>query len=127
MEKRFIVLTRDSISSNLLDDGIISCLKNQGDFYGPFSADNDRCFTAALTKLDKHYDCYILLDEELFGTDFHENVEFARSFSPTLNHLLYFDISNQMIICEDDVSFSFDDFGLSGAIKHVDEVCAYDG
>ncbi len=126
MDKRFIVISRDNDGSEPFDNMVLPYLREHGELFGPFYPNDDRTFTAAMGRLDKNYDCYILLDERLFGTESHETVEFTRSFSPTLNHLLYFDNERQQIICEDDVAFPFTKAGLDKIFDYVGEVYAYD-
>lgn len=127
MDKRFILLSCDDVETDTLNEVFLSYLKDHGEFFGPFKPHDDRNFTAALKKLNKQYECFIFLDKRLLGTDCYECVEFARAFSPTLNHLLCYDLVGQQIFCSDDVSFPFSKSGLDGLFSHMSEVCAYDG
>ena len=133
MEKRFILLCSDKITNDFgikraeeektFYESVLPLLREHGELYGPFFEHDDREFSTALGQLNKNRENYIFLDEELFGTDIHENVEFTRSFSPTLNHLFFFDALKGVINCDDDSAIPFDKNGLEKIFSKISGVC----
>lgn len=133
MERRFILLCSDKITHDFsikraegektFYESVLPLLREHGELYGPFFEHVDREFSTALGQLNKNRENYIFLDEELFGTDAHENVEFTRSFSPTLNHLFFFDALKRVIICDDDSAIPFNNDGLEKIFNKISGVC----
>lgn len=133
MEKRFILLCSDKNTRDFsieradgektFYESILPLLREYGELYGPFFEHDDRDFSTALGQLSKDRENYIFLDEELFGTDAHENVEFSRSFSPTLNHLFFFDTSEGVINCDNDLAIPINKDGLETIFRTINGVC----